>query len=166
MTVVTDTSVVLNLAWLQREELLAYLYETIMAPLAVRDEFERLARSDARFRGLVFPSFITLVDPIALEPALIRNVKLDDGEIAALSLALERGVKDVLIDERAGRAAAAALGLRPSGLLGILVQSKERGRIPNVIPLLDRLQAGARFRVSSDLRERLLVLTGESPSAI
>ncbi len=162
MIVVTDTSVVLNLAFLRQEGLLPRLYAVILAPPTVREEFVRLAGSDQRFRGLRFPAFIGLAAARVVHPALREDRSLDPGEVAAMSLALERGIRDVLMDERAGRAAALALGLRPSGLLGVLVQAKQNGWIPRVSPLIDALENGARFRVSADLRERILRLADET----
>jgi len=46
--VVTDTSVVLNLAWLREDRLLAELFGSVLAPPIVREEFERLAGRSAR----------------------------------------------------------------------------------------------------------------------
>jgi predicted nucleic acid-binding protein len=91
--VVTDTSVVLNLAWLLEERLLADLFGSVLAPPAVRAEFERLALTDHRFHGLRFPDFITVEAPMNLPPVLTGNDDLDAGEIAALALALERGIR-------------------------------------------------------------------------
>ena len=65
-------------------------------------------------------------------------MSIDAGEIAAIALALERGIRYVLIDERAGRAAAISLGLQPLGLLGLLVEAKKRSLVPGVLALLDR----------------------------
>ena len=78
------------------------------------------------------------------------------------ALAVERGIPYVLIDENAGRAAAIALGLQPSGLLGILLEAKKRRQISEVLPLLDRLCAGARFRVGENLRRRVAMIAGET----
>jgi predicted nucleic acid-binding protein len=47
--VVTDTSVVLNLAWLREDRLLPELFGQVLAPPIVRAEFERLTRADLRF---------------------------------------------------------------------------------------------------------------------
>ena len=118
----TDTSVVLNLCLRHREELLAALYREVLAPDEVRAEFQRLAATDPPFRGLCFSHVVTVASPIAIPGSLRSNPALDAGEIAALALALERGIRDVLIDERAGRAVARSLGLTPSGLLGILIE--------------------------------------------
>lgn len=163
MIVVTDTSVVLNLTWLREGRLLAALFGSVLAPPAVRAEFERLALADHRFRGLRFPDFIILESPTSLPDALTANEDLDAGEIAALALALERGIRYVLIDETAGRAAAIALGLQPSGLLGLLVEAKKRALISAVLPLLDQLRDSARFRVGDALRNRIAALAGETP---
>jgi predicted nucleic acid-binding protein len=129
----------------------------------VRFEFERLAIVDHRFRGLRFPDFIIAEEPTSLPHALTSNNDLDVGEIAALALALERGIQFVLIDEVAGRAAAVALGLQPSGLLGLLVEAKKRALISSVLPLLDQLRDKARFHVGNDLRNRIAALAGETP---
>ncbi len=160
--VVTDTSVVLNLCWLHEERLLSELFGKVIAPPVVRAEFERLALADPRFRGLRFSDFITVEAPSHIPEALAENDDLDAGEVAALALALERGIRYVLMDETAGRAAAVALGLQPSGLLGLLVEAKKRALIVAVLPLLDQLRDSARFRIGADLRHRIAALAGET----
>lgn len=162
MIVVTDTSVVLNLCWLRQELLLPAIFESVFAPGQVRLEFERKAATDSRFSGLRFPKFITIAEPAIIPPALAENPDLDPGEIAAIALALERGISDVLIDEKAGRAVATALGLHVSGLLGILIEGKQRNLVPELRPLLDNLAAGARFWIAPSVREHVLRIAGET----
>jgi uncharacterized protein len=159
--VVTDTSAVLNLCFLGQEALLAALFGRILAPPAVSAEFQRLVRTDARFTGLQLPVAVEIEAPARLLPSLAGAGRLHSGEIAALSLAVERSADAVLMDERAGRAAAAALGLRCAGVLGILVEGKSRGLIPAVAPLLDKLQHGAGFWISPALRRQVLSSAGE-----
>ena len=163
MIVVTDTSVVLNLCWLRQEALLSAIYEGVLAPEQVRLEFKRKAATDPRFTGLIFPAFITVAQPVVIPEALASNTALDPGETAALALALERGIADVLIDESAGRAAALLLGLRVSGLIGVLIEEKRRNLVPVVRPLLDHLVTGAKFWLADRLRERVLRSVGETP---
>lgn len=162
MIVVTDTSVVLNLVWLGEARLLELIFQRVVAPDAVKREFDRLAVADARFRGLRFPEFIKVCPAAQIPAALTENDDLDEGEIAALALAVERRIQNVLVDEKAGRIAARALGLKPSGLLGILVEAKRRGLIGAVIPLADALRDRARFRMTEDLRNQIARLAGES----
>ncbi|MEO7368632.1 MAG: DUF3368 domain-containing protein [Gemmatimonadaceae bacterium] len=161
MIVVIDTSVVLNLCFLHEEGLLADLYDQIVAPSAVRREFERLATFDERFKGLAFPSFIRIDDPSIIPEELKRSIALDEGEIAALALALERKINDVLIDERPAREAAKRLGLRVSGLLGVLIRARQNGLIASVKPLLLRLQDEAEFWLGDELIGQVLEAVGE-----
>ena len=163
MIVVTDTSVVLSLAWLRHETLLPELFKQIAAPPQMRDEFARLAAADPRFSGLIFPSFIQIQQPRSIPTILSDNAMLDLGERNALALALELEVDAVLIDERRAREVAAQLGLRIIGLLGILVDAKQRHLLPEIRPLLDALESGAAFRIHRDLRARVLEQAGENP---
>ncbi|NJK93150.1 MAG: DUF3368 domain-containing protein [Blastochloris sp.] len=162
MIVVTDTSVVLNISWLEMDEVLEKLHSEVWAPEEVRVEFERLAQIDPRFHGLQFPLFIRVARPSLIPEELLQNNRLDRGEQAALALALEKGIIDILMDEAAGRKVARGLGLRPSGLLGLLMAGKQAGLIPEVLPLLDRLRTGARFYMSDELRALMAERTGES----
>ncbi len=163
MIVVTDTSVILNLCLIGHESLLPRLFGTIVAPFAVVTEFERLASSDPRFGGLLFPAFIEKSAPPSILPSLISMRRLQAGEIAALSLAVHRKADAVLMDELAGRAAATSLGLNPIGLLGVLLEAKARDLIPALKPLLDRLEDEAEFWISASLRNQILNQAGESP---
>lgn len=103
MIVVSDTSVVLNLACIGQELLLHELFGSLLTPPSVAVEFSRLAHNDPRFQGLTFPSFIRVVAPSGIPLALAGNQKLHSGEIAAISLALQEGATALLMDESAGR---------------------------------------------------------------
>ncbi len=65
------------------------------------------------------------------------------------------------MDERLGRETAEHLGLRPVGLIGVLIEAKHRGLIPVVKPVLDALRHEAGFRVSEALYHRVLEDEGE-----
>lgn len=162
MIVVTDTSVILNLCLLGLQETLPALFGEVHAPPAVREEFLRLARVDPRFAALDFPSFIHIHAPDAIHPLLLTP-RLHRGECEALSLAVEIKASRVLMDERAGRAAASKLGLPCIGLLGILIEARRRNFTTHLAPLLDKLQIEARFWFSPALRIQVLQLAGEIP---
>ncbi len=161
MIVVTDTSVVLNLCSLQQEQLLADVFGRVLAPPSVLREFQRLASVDRRFVGLTFPAFIEISTASQIDPVLLMNQRLHSGEREALSLAVELGADAVLMDERAGRAAASSLGLQSIGVLGILVQAKRLGLVAAIKPLLDRLHNHARFWISPALIQQVLRSVGE-----
>ena len=162
MIVVADTSVILNLALVGQEELLAVLFREVFVPLAVKSEFARLAESQGRFAGLRLPAWVRVREPAAIPAALALHVELHPGETDALALALEIHADGVLIDEAVGRAVALEFGLTPIGLLGILVRAKRSGKLAAVAPVVDALLERAQFRVAPELVREILRLTGEA----
>ena len=161
MIVVTDTSVILNLCLLGQEELLVEMFGSVSAPIMVKVEFERLAATDPRFLGMTFPSFIKVVGVKNIHPDLKKNTKIHQGELEAISLALETQAEALLIDERVGRIAAFDLGLRCFGILGILLQAKSQDRIALIEPFINQLRTDGGFWMSKELRGKILRLAGE-----
>ena len=162
MIVVTDTSVILNLCLLGLQQTLPVIFGEVHAPPAVRNEFLRLVAEDPRFASLEFPAFIHITAVASIHPLLLTP-RLHRGECEALSLAVEIKATRVLMDERAGRAAAASLGIPSIGLLGILIEARRQNLISRLAPHLDRLQSDARFWFSPALRIQVLQLAGELP---
>lgn len=74
----------------------------------------------------------------------LAGAQLGEGELSALSLALQHGAA-VLVDELHGRAAAAQIGLPVVGTLGLLLMARERGLVGSLRPLVAVLQAGGYF---------------------
>jgi len=161
VTVVADTSVILNLCFLKQQDLLSSLFGAVHAPYHVEAEFQRLAASDRRFLGLMFPEFILRAEPLTTSHPWAHSPALHSGEIAALSLALELKADLVLMDEAAGRAVATSLQLSTMGLLGILLKAQQQGLIPAITPFLERLQHQARFWIAPSLRQAVLRAAGE-----
>jgi uncharacterized protein len=160
--VVTDTSVILNLSLLGLQDLLPVIFGEIHAPPIVRSEFLRLVAEDPRFDALEFPDYIHIT-PVAAIHSVFMTPRLHQGEREALSLAVEMKATRILMDERAGRTAAASMGITAIGLLGILIQARRLNFIDHLAPYLDRLQSDARFWFSPALRMQVLQLAGELP---
>jgi predicted nucleic acid-binding protein len=157
--VVADSSVVLNLCCIDQGDLLPRLFGRVVAPAAVREEFERLAARERRFHTLAFPSWIELrADPSSLPGG---SESLDAGERASIALALEIHANAVLIDERQGRQLAQSLGLTTVGVLGILIQAKRGKLIAAVRPEILRLRSQAGFWLSAEVEAKALLLAGE-----
>ena len=110
--------------------------------------------------GIRSPSIFTrskgyrVVAPTDLARIAAASEILDRGESEAIALALEIHADGLLIDEAAGRAEAKRLGLVTIGVIGLLHRAKIQGRVPAVLPLLDRLRDEAKFFVSDALREQ------------
>jgi hypothetical protein len=76
-------------------------------------------------------------------------------------MALETEAELLLMDERLGRETARHLGLRYTGLIGVLIEAKYKGLISKIKPHLDALRDVAGFRVSDALYRRVLQDEGE-----
>lgn len=101
-----------------------------------------------------------VVDPKKAPWLTVRSVKrrnlvaassadLDAGEAEAIALAADVKADLILMDERRGRRYAARLGLRPLGLLGVLIKAKRDGVVTAVKPILDDLISKAGFWIGS-----------------
>lgn len=160
MIVIADTSVILNLCRVQHEHLLPSLFGRVLIPHEVAGEFTRLAGAGARFAGLSLPSWIER-EAAPPPPAVVIQANLDTGETAAIALCLAQSADALLIDESLGRAVATQLGLKTVGILGILLEARQRGLVAKVASVLDRLEWEAGFWIAPSLRKKVLTLAGE-----
>lgn len=83
--------------------------------------------------------------------ALLRR-DLGAGESAAIALAREVADQILLMDEHLGRAAAKRLGLRVTGLVGVLIAARECGALTDPQKVVADLQEVAGFWMTSELR--------------
>ncbi len=97
---------------------------------------------------------------LPLSPELESFGRLDAGERAVLTLALAMPGSVAIIDDLPARRVAKSLGVNVTGTLHVIVVAKQRGLVPAVRPLLDRLQE-LKFRVSADLLDHVLALADE-----
>lgn len=158
MIVISDTSVITNLVAIHHLCLLQQFYDLILIPEAV---YRELADIDPPVPGSVEVQTLDCLEVLSLRDRAIADqlqnqFQLDPGESEAIALALEINADLLLIDERRGRAEATRLGLRLTGLLGMLVEAKQRSLIPSVKPLMDALIDTSAFRVSQPLYEQIL----------
>jgi uncharacterized protein len=159
--IVSDTSPINNLAAINQLDLLRQLYGTVIIPEAVYRELtepEIPVAGAAEFKTLEWIQTRLLNDRALVE---VLQDELDTGESEAIALALEIDATQLLIDERRGRAVAQRLNLQYVGILGILIEAKSRGLIPEVKPLLDALISQAGFWIAQPLYNRALELAGE-----
>ncbi|WNN90552.1 DUF3368 domain-containing protein [Gloeocapsopsis dulcis] len=132
------------------------IYGSILIPCAAHEEL-----LDERAGETV----ITAVQSAAwLEVHSVQNQQLvselrtrvNVGEAEAIALAVEVEATRLLIDERLGRQAAKDLGLKITGVLGILLLAKQQNLITVVKPIMDDLTTQANFRISSQLYVNVL----------
>ena len=88
-------------------------------------------------------------------------VKLRPGEAEAIALAVQMKAEWLLLDEQEARRVAKALGLKVTGILGILLRAKRLGNLPSLQKSMDQLRARAGFRIGAELYTDLIRESGE-----
>ena len=158
MIVVSDTSPLSYFHQIGRLALLQSLYEEIIIPPAVENEL----RAAPAFHEVFDWSLMRVVPPASVHRVEELLGELDRGESEAIIVALELGADLLLIDERSGREVARRMGLRRTGLLGVLLEANNRGLIASVAAELDRLVAHTTFRIHPAVRTEVLRLAQET----
>lgn len=154
MLVVCDTSPISALITVGRVGLLEELFGEVVIPPAVFGELS--AFHDA------IPLWAKVVDVRDKTKVERFSGVLDRGESEALVLAVELGADFLLMDEKAGREVATLEGLQVVGLLGVALRAKHAGILGCPMKqLLAELESMAGFRMSHDLKSRVIMLSGE-----
>jgi hypothetical protein len=161
MRVVSNTSPLLNLAAIGQLNLLKELYGQVILPPAVYHEIV-VAGAGQPGSSEVQRSDWLEVRPVSNQPLVTAlQVDVDVGEASAMVLALELKADLLLLDERKGRLVASRLGLKMTGVLGILIEAKRHGLISAVHPILEALIGQVSFRVSPQLYQEVLQIAKE-----
>jgi predicted nucleic acid-binding protein len=159
--VVSDTSPLMDLAVVDYLQLLQQLYDSVVIPEAVWNELCSLSSQHPEVADVQTLSWLER-QPVTIRAVVdALQVELDLGEAEAIALAVEKSADLLLIDERRGCQVAARMGLTTIGLLGILLEAKHKGFLPEVKPVLDDLIAKAGFWVGSQLYARVLQAASE-----
>ncbi len=155
-TVVSNTTPLIALAWLEQLDLLPKLFGQVHIPQAVFDE------TRAKTGAVEIPevSWLILDSVKNAHAILLLSDQLDAGESEAIVLAQELEAGLLLMDERRGRRRAIQSGLTVTGTLGILMEARFRGMIETLRPSLEKLRL-LPFRMSDELFEEVLRKVGE-----
>jgi uncharacterized protein len=162
MIVVSNTSPLTNLAAIGQFELLQRLFEDLHIAECVWNELNAF---NTRWPGAEEVGAAQWVHRHAVgDELLVKALRrdIDRGEAESIVLALELRADFVLLDEKEGRHAAQRMGLKPLGVVGILLESKERGFSHSVRPHLDALREVAGFYLKDSLYRHALNLAGEA----
>lgn len=162
MTIVSNASPLINLARINKLDVLRQLYGELLVPEAVWQEVVVKGAGQSGAEQVETAAWIQRAQ--VTNRALVQGLSqdLDAGEAESIALALEVKAQLLLMDERLGRETARHLGLRYLGLIGVLIEAKRRGLIDRVEPMLVALRVQAGFRISDELYERVLYDEGET----
>lgn len=161
MNVVSNTSPLINLAWIGQLEILRELYGLIHIPEAVWHEIVVQGTGQP---GAKEVSTANWINTCAVENKLFvlaLHQTLDAGEAEAIVLAVEQKAELLLMDERLGRETARYVGLNYTGVIGVLIEAKTKGLIGSIKEYLDRLRTVAGFYISQPLYLKVLQDQGE-----
>lgn len=165
LPVIADAGPLIGLARVGLLDLLRQLYGKVLIPLQVFEELQ-IAEDRPGSRALRMATEEGWLEPVDLggSGAEPLSLALGPGEACAILLAEQQQCRFLLLDEQRGRAVARKRGLRVVGTGGVLLAAKQRGLLDRVSVALDRLAASG-YRLSAELRERILVLAGEDDGA-
>lgn len=139
--IVTNTSPLLAFAKMQAFEIIGKLPFEFVCPSEV--ETEILIGGNQGY-DVEIPNWLKIINlQSKLSPLAIAS--LDVGEAAVIQLALEQNIETVCIDERTGRRAALAVGLKVVGSLGLLGKAKALGIITELKPYVEKARLGGIF---------------------
>ena len=156
MLVVSNTSPILNLAIVDRLILLEQQFGDLI-PGAVLDE---LKINEKRLGSQVIREAISVgwiqLREVSNQPLTqLLKQTLDNGEAEAIALAVELKADWTLLDKREGRKMAKSLGLKVTGILGVLLRAKQAD-IKSLQPVIDDLISKAGFRIAPELLLQIL----------
>ena len=161
MTIVSNASPLINLARIGKLDLLQRLYDSVLIPQAVWDEVVVQGAGQPGAEEVSSAPWVRHSVVVNAQLVWALRQDLDAGEAEAIVLALETKAELLLMDERLGRETARHMGLRYTGLVGLLIEAKHKGLITEVKSHLDAPRREANFRVRNALYRRVLHDEGE-----
>lgn len=163
MIVISDTSPLSSLIQIDKLRLLSQLYKKIIVPPTVHIELSKLTQFGVNLSEYHAPDWITISKPVDIIFVKKLEKDLDKRESEAIAIAQELKADLLLIDERLGTKHAKALGLNTIGLMGVLVQAKNKGIVTEIKPLIEDLENNETFK---NVLKRYLLNSKNIPYAI
>ena len=161
MIVISNTSPLTNLAQIGKLAILQQLYNHIHIATAV---WEELTAQPSKWLGTQQIRNATWISRHTVQnKSQVSDLQtyLDRGESETIALALELDTDLVLLDEKIGRYWANHFQLPVMGVIGLLIEAKDKHLVHSIRPELDSLRYEAGFYISQDVYEYALFLTEE-----
>ena len=158
MTIV-NTSPIFYLHRLGLLEILNKLYGDITIPEAVRNELEKGYAQGEDVPQLEDYPWIQIMN-VGMPEYLNLIVDLGLGESEVLAIATNHPSALVILDDKLARRIAEMQEFRLTGTAGVLLRAKEKGLIPALKPVIEKLMS-LNFRLKPDLLKTILELAGE-----
>jgi len=160
MIVISDSTVFIGLAKIEKLSLLRKIFQKVYVPEAVYNEVVEKGGKKPGAKEVRESLWIIkkkVYDDIQVN---LLMVSLEKGEAETLVLAKEMEADIILLDEEKARKSAVLAGFKVIGLIGILIIAKQMGLIINIKPYIETLRE-KNFRISNKIVNKALKQAGE-----
>lgn len=140
-------------------DLLTLIAPRLLVPQPVVAEIERRGPEDPTVRAVADAAWIETMEPPP-PPPVLRERDLGIGESAVLAWCIRHPGAVAVIDDLPARRLARDLDVPVRGTLGLVLLGKERGRIEQARPVLERLRRSGMY-LSDPVLDRALRKVGE-----
>ena len=160
MSIIVNSTPLISLAIIHQLTLLQKIFHNVYLPQTVYNEVIINGKGRLGHTELSTINWFQIVDPVNISLKHSIMLQLDEGEADVITIAKDKSISLVCIDEFAGRQYAGLLGLDVIGTLGVLLIAKKKGFIPLLKPLCDKLIFNERY-ISRSLYNEVLIKAGE-----
>ena len=147
--IISDTSCFIALSNIGELNLLRLLYKQIVTTSEIAQEF-----------GENLPDWVKIITVSDKSKQQLLELQIDKGEASAIALALESENPLLILDDYKARKLANNLKLNYTGTIGVILAAKQKGIIPTIKPLLEKIKQ-TNFRLSPDLELQALIQANE-----
>ena len=147
--VIADTSCFILLTKINEIDLLRNIYSSVYTTPEVAAEFLHK-----------LPDWVIIQEVKDRNILVSLEVDLDRGEASAIALTYELPDSIVVLDDWGARKVATRLHIAFTGTFGIVIKAKQKGIIPSVRPIIDKV-IQTNFRISEEVLIEILREAGE-----
>ena len=157
MLIVADSSALIALATCDGLDLILQVYDDIKVPEAVYAEIVAPEKSQSDALGSFLSERVVKVDTAQW---VLTAGGLGRGEIEAMALYKQLSADALLIDDHRARMIAEHNQINCIGALGLLLVAKQRGKLSEIAPYIQKLRQSSIYYENA-LLDRVLKLAGE-----
>jgi len=149
-SIIADTSCLIILSKIGELDLLRKMYVKIYTTDEISFEY-----------GDQLPEWIEIVKVKDKYKQQLLELQIDKGEASLIALALETPDSTLILDDYKARKIAEKLKLNFTGTLGIIIKAKQKGIIPSVRLIIQKMKE-TNFRIDSNLESEILKKSDEA----
>jgi predicted nucleic acid-binding protein len=148
-TIISDTSCFIILSKIGEIELLYKLFGKVVTTPQIAEEF-----------GEQLPDWVEIKSVSDEYKQQLLELQIDKGEASAIALAIENKDCLLILDDYKARKLAVKMNLNITGTIGMLIAAKNKGVIPSIKSLLEKIKQ-TNFRISPELELQAILEANE-----